>query len=172
VKLTPLLATPPTVTTTFPVVAPAGTGTTMLVPLQLVGVPVVPLNFTVLVPCVDPKFVPVIVTLVPTDPVVGFRLVIDGAVVVTVKLTPLLATPPTVTTTFPVVAPAGTGTTMLVPLQLVGVPVVPLNVTVLVPCVDPKFVPVIVTLVPTDPVVGFGLVIDGVLTPVAVSVQF
>jgi hypothetical protein len=69
-----------------------------------------------------------------------------------VKLTPLLATPPTVTTTFPVVAPVGTGTAMLVALQLVGVPAaVPLNVTVLVPCVIPKFVPVIVTGVPTAP---------------------
>ena len=46
----------------------AGTGTTMLVALQLVGVAAVPLNFTVLVPCVAPKFVPVIVTDVPTGP--------------------------------------------------------------------------------------------------------
>jgi hypothetical protein len=52
---------------------------------------------------------------------------------VTVKGRPLLAIPPTVTTTFPVVAPAGTGTSMLVALQLAGVPTVPLNVTVLVP---------------------------------------
>jgi hypothetical protein len=77
-------------------------------------------------------------------------LVITGGAVVTVKPTPLLATPPTVTTTFPVVAPLGTGTVILVSLQLVGVPTVPLNVTVLVPCA-PKFVPVIVTAVPTDP---------------------
>ena len=34
----------------------------MLVALQLVGVAVVPLNFTVLVPCVAPKFAPAIVT--------------------------------------------------------------------------------------------------------------
>jgi hypothetical protein len=74
-----------------------------------------------------------------------------GAAAVTVKFTPLLATPPTVTTTFPVVAPLGAGTVMLVALQAVGVPAVPLNVTVLVPCVAPKFVPVIVTAVPTDP---------------------
>jgi hypothetical protein len=71
--------------------------------------------------------------------------------VVTVKLTPLLATPPTVTTTFPVVAPLGTGTAMLVPLQLVGVPAAPLNVTVLAPCIVPKFAPAIVTAVPTGP---------------------
>ena len=56
-----------------------------------------------------------------------------GAEVFTVKLTPLLATPPTVTTTFPLVAPAGTGTAMLVALQLVGVAATPLNFTVLVP---------------------------------------
>ena len=84
-----------------------------------------------------------------------------GAHAVTVKLTPLLATPPTVTTTFPVVAPLGTGTMMLVALQLVGVPAVPLNVTVLVPCVAPKFVPVIVTDVPTGPDVGLRLVMLG-----------
>src|SRR6266849_5150278 len=161
VKLTPLLATPPTVTTTFPVVAPAGTGATMLVALQLDGVANVPLNVTVLVPWVVPKFVPVIVTDVPTVPDVGFRFVMLGADDVTVKLDPLLATPPTVTTTFPVVAPLGTGATMLVPLQLVGVANVPLNVTVLVPWVVPKFVPVIVTDVPTAPDVGFRFVMLG-----------
>src|SRR5215471_14534638 len=142
VKLTPLLAVPPTVTTTLPVVAPLGTGATILVLLQLVGVAAVPLNVIVLLPCVEPKVVPVIVTAVPAPPEVGDRLVMLG---VTVKLTPLLAVPPTVTTTFPVVAPVGTGTTMLVLLQLVGVAAVPLNETVLVPCVEPKFVPVIVT---------------------------
>src|SRR5207253_7643660 len=118
----------------------------------------IPLNFTVLVPCVAPKFAPVIVTDVPTNPDVGFRLVMLGAGTVTVKLTPLLATPPTVTTTFPVVAPVGTGTTMLVALQLVGVAAVPLNFTVLVPCVAPKFAPVIVTDVPRTPDVGLRLV--------------
>src|SRR5271157_2561656 len=80
-----------------------------------------------------------------------------GAGAVTVKFTPLLATPPTVTMTLPVVAPLGTGTVILVPLQLVGVPEVPLNVTVLVPCVAPKFVPVIVTEVPTVPDVGLSV---------------
>jgi hypothetical protein len=40
---------------------------------------------------------------------------------VTLNDTPSLATPPTVTTTSPEVAPAGTGTTMLVADQLVGV---------------------------------------------------
>jgi hypothetical protein len=156
----PLLARPPTVTTTLPVVAPLGTAATMLVADQLVVAAVVPLNFTVLVPCVAPKFVPVIVTDVPTGPLVGERFVIVGGTV-TVNDEPLLARPATVTTTLPVVAPLGTGTAMLVADQLVGVAVVPLNVTVLVPWVAPKFVPVIVTDVPTGPLVGERFVIVG-----------
>jgi hypothetical protein len=60
------------------------------------------------------------------------RLVIVG-VANTVKDEPLVFTPAAFTTTFPVVAPVGTGATMLVALQLVGVAVVPLNVTVLEP---------------------------------------
>ena len=91
-KLTPLLAFPPTVTTTLPVVAPAGTGATMLVALQLVGVATVPLNVTVLVPCVAPKFVPVTVTEVPTAPELGLRLAILGEVDVLVDV-PALAHP-------------------------------------------------------------------------------
>ncbi len=77
-KLLELLGSPPTVTTTLPVIAPVGTGTTMLVAFQVVGVPAIPLNVTVLVPRVAPKFVPVIVTGVPTAPEVGDRLVIVG----------------------------------------------------------------------------------------------
>jgi hypothetical protein len=81
---------------------------------------------------------------------------------VTVKLTPLLATPPTVTTTFPVVAPSGTGATMLVALQVVGVAAVRLNVTV--PAV-PKLVPVMVTTVSTGPEGGLRFVIFGLGLP-------
>src|SRR5438445_539754 len=149
VKFTPLLATPPTVTTTLPVVAPLGTDATMLVALQLVVLAVVPLKVTV---PVVPKFVPVMVTAVPTGPEVGFRLVMAGAEEVTVKVTPLLAIPPTVTTTFPVVAPLGTDATMLVALQLVVLAVVPSKVTV--PLV-PKLAPLLLTAVPTGPEVGF-----------------
>jgi hypothetical protein len=131
-KFTPLLATPPTVTTTFPVVAPLGTTIAMLVALHVVGVAAVPLKVTVLDPWLAPKFVPVIVSALPTAPDVGFRLVMLGPEA-TVNATPLLATPPTVTTTFPVVAALGTGTTMLVALQPLGVAAVPLKETVLDP---------------------------------------
>src|SRR5947207_11607388 len=105
VKFTPLLATPPTVTTTLPVVAPPGTDATMLVALQLVVLAVVPLKVTV---PVVPKLVLVVFMAVPPVLVGGFRLVMAGAEEVTVKFTPLLAIPPTVTTTLPVVAPPGT----------------------------------------------------------------
>ena len=80
----------------------------------------------------EPKFVPVIVTDVPTAPEVGDRLVMLG-VGRTVKLTPLLSTPLACTTTLPVMAPVGTGATIDVALQLVGVAAVPLKVTVLLP---------------------------------------
>ena len=91
VKLTPLLALPPTVTTTFPVVAPDGTVATIEVRPQLdIVVAGVPLNFSVLEPCVEPKFSPVIVTDAPTAPEVGERLLMLGN---TVNVTPLLSTP-------------------------------------------------------------------------------
>jgi len=104
----------------------------------------------------------VIVTAVPTAPEVTDKLVILG-VATTVKLTPLLFTPLALTTTLPVVAPVGTVATIEVALQLeIVVAVVVLNLTVLVPWVAPKFVPVIVTEAPTAPVVGDKLVMLGV----------
>jgi hypothetical protein len=51
----------------------------------------------------------------------------------TVKLSELLATPATVVTTDPEVAPAGTSTVMPVLVQLVGAAFVPLKVIVLLP---------------------------------------
>ena len=54
---------------------------------------------------------------------------------------------------------------MLVALQLLGEAVVPANVTVLLPCVEPKKVPVIVTEVPTSPMFGDKAVIVGGFTP-------
>ena len=68
-----------------------------------------PIKVTVLEPWLPPKLVPAMVTEIPLDPEVGLRLVMLG-VRITVKATPLLGTPPTVTTAGPVVAPAGTGT--------------------------------------------------------------
>ncbi|MFZ0879236.1 MAG: hypothetical protein WA002_07050 [Candidatus Acidiferrales bacterium] len=52
---------------------------------------------------------------------------------VTVKAKALLATPPTVTLTLPVVAPVGTEAMMVVAVQIDAAAGVPLNVIVLVP---------------------------------------
>jgi hypothetical protein len=109
-KLNPPLAVPLTVTTTLPLVAPEGTVATIDVGLQPVAVAATPLNFTVLVPCVASKFVPVIVTDAPSGAELGDKLVMLGPVPGTVKLTELLTVPLAVTTTLPLVAPVGAGT--------------------------------------------------------------
>ena len=63
------------------------------------------LNPTAVVPV---KFVPLMVTLVPTAPLAGVKLVIVGGLI-TVKVPALVAVPPGVVTLIvPVVAPAGT----------------------------------------------------------------
>jgi hypothetical protein len=121
------------------------------VPIQLViVVVVVPLNVTVPVPCVEPKAVPAIFIDAPTAPEAGDRLVMFGAATTENDLPPL-ACPLTVTTTSPVVSPVGTVATIELAPQLVIVAVIPWNVAVLVPWVEPKFVPVIVTEAPTAP---------------------
>ena len=164
VNATPLLAVPSTVTTTLPLVAPLGTGTTMLVVLQLMGVPARPLKVTLLEPWLAPKFAPLIVTEVPRGPDVGLMPEMLGAGT-TVKVIPLLWIPATVTTTGPVVAPAGTEVMMLVALQFDTVAEAPLNVTVLVLCVEPKLVPVIVSETPAAPLVWLRLVMVGADPP-------
>jgi hypothetical protein len=91
VKSNPLLFWLLTETTTFPVEAPAGTGTVILPAAHAVGVANEPLNVTVLVLCDAPKLLPVIVTEVPSIPEVGERLETLGPGLVTVNGTPLLA---------------------------------------------------------------------------------
>jgi hypothetical protein len=149
VNAEPALGAPLTVTTTTPAPeASDGTFATMEVSLQLVmeaGV-IVPGKLTALVPCDEPKLVPVMVTDALTAAVAGESLEIVG---VMVNSRPLVVTPTAVIATLPVVAPAGTVTTMDVALQLVTVEAVPLNDTV--PCIVPKFWPVIVTGEPGSP---------------------
>ena len=105
---TPLLAIPLTVTTTFPLLAVAGTVKTILVALQVDTVAVTPFRVTVLWPCRDPKLTPEIVTDVLAPPDVGDTELIHGAVELTVKQMPLLACPFTKTMTGPVTIPLGT----------------------------------------------------------------
>jgi hypothetical protein len=171
VKVFPLLALPATVTTTLPVVAPAGTFTMRMVAVALVTVAPVPLKFTRFDAGVVEKFVPVILTGAPMAPDVGERLAIVGN---TVKLNPLVFTPLANTTTFPVVAPVGTVTPMLVAVQLFTVAAFPLKLTVPDPWGDPKYIPLIVTVDPTAPEAGNKPVMLGVgrtmkLTPLLLT---
>ena len=167
------LGIPATVTTTLPLVARDGTSARILPSVQLaIAVAPVPLKLTVLVPWDDPNPEPIMVTELPIAPELGLRLVICGPV--TVKGMELLAAPPTVTITGPLpsAVPAATSATMLVSLQVeMLVAFVPLKVTLLEPCVAPKFEPEIVTAVPPVPEVGLRVLIFGVaavkITPLA-----
>jgi len=100
---------------------------------------------------VGSKFVPVIVTVVPTCPEAGEKEVMAGGSTI-VKLVALaLVLPPTVTVTVPVVAPVGTEVVRVVEVLAVTVAVMPLNLTELLEGVMSKPVPVIVMIVPTEP---------------------
>src|SRR5207245_1179370 len=88
-----------------PVLAPAGTVAWIAVSEVTVKVALTPLKATAVAPV---KFVPLIVTLVPTGPLVGVKLAIVGGLT-TVNELALVAVPPgVVTLSGPVVAPAGT----------------------------------------------------------------
>ncbi|GAC1639289.1 MAG: hypothetical protein NVS9B14_20370 [Candidatus Acidiferrum sp.] len=154
-----LVAVPPGVVTEIgPVVAPLGTDVEIWLASVTVNVAAVPLNFTLVAPV---KFVPVRVTLVPTGPLVGETAVIVGTAAVTVKLPIEVVEPCGVTIViFPVTALAGTVTVTLVTLTTENVVAgTPPTETEVAPF---KLVPVIVTEVPTVPLVGEKLVIVGV----------
>jgi hypothetical protein len=107
VKLVALVAMPPGVVTAIgPVVAPVGTVAVICVSESTLKVMAfVPLKETALAIV---KFIPVIVTVPPTGPAIGLKLVILG-VGATVKLVELRPVPPGVVTLIgPVVALVGT----------------------------------------------------------------
>jgi len=164
VKPLALLAAPAGVVTEItPVVAPVGTvAVTCVAESTIKMFALAPLKVTDVAPV---RFVPVITTPVPTDPLVGEKLAIVGAGTVTVKLVALLAVPPGVVSEItPVVAPAGTvAVTCVAEFTAKVTALVPLNLTDVAPV---RFVPVITTLVPTEPLVGEKLDIPGVTTKV------
>ena len=151
-----LVAVPPgVVTLSGPVVAPAGTVAWIAVAEVTVKLAPAVLKVTAVAPV---KLVPLMVTLVPTGPLVGSKLVIVGGLT-TVKALLLVAVPPgVVTLSGPVVAPAGTVAWIAVAEVTVKLALTVLKVTAVAPV---KFVPLIVTLVPTGPLVGVKLVIVG-----------
>jgi hypothetical protein len=153
-----LLATPFTFTTILPLTALTGTVIPMLVALQLVGETGIPPSVTVLNCWDGPKFDPAMVTAEPEEAEFGETEITLGAGA-TVNRTLLLGPPFANTIKFPVVAPAGTETVMLVGLHSVGVEVFPVNVVV--PPTElseaPKLVPFIVTVPPIAAIPGMTL---------------
>jgi hypothetical protein len=129
-----------TVTSTAPL-SPTGTVVVIDVAVLFVLVAVVEPNFTVALS----MLVPVIVTVVPTPPLVGFIDVMKGS---TLKSGPSSLPAGFVTLIFPVVAPDGTVVVIFVAELMVNDAVVPLNLTAVAPV---KPVPVISTEVPTAP---------------------
>ena len=108
------------------------------------------------------KFVPVMVTAVPTGPLVGVNdVIVGGPVTVPVTVKALLLTPvpaAVVTLIGPVLAPLGTVALICVSESTVKVAATLLKVTSVVPV---EWLPVMVTLVPTGPLLGVNEVIIG-----------
>src|SRR5438046_5154850 len=131
VKLAALLAVPPGVVTLIgPLVAPAGTVAVIAVAELTVKLALVPLNSTAEAPV---KLVPLMVTLVPTGPLPGVKLVIVGGLM-TVKLAALLAVPSGVVTLIvPLVVPACAVAVVAVAEPAVELGVVALKGTSLAP---------------------------------------
>ena len=162
VKFAALVAVPPgVVTVILPVVAPDGTVAVILVEEFTAKDAETLWNLTEVVVKPDPvKFVPLIVTDVPTGPEVGENeLMVGLGGVVTSKLLELIAVPPgVVTRILPSVAPDGTVAVILVEEFTVNEAETLLNVTLLTLT---KLVPLIVTEVPTGPELGENEVIVG-----------
>ncbi len=155
-ELVPVI--PLTITDIGPEVAPKGTEVVMLVVVDAVTTAVVPLKSTVFNDGVLLKLLPVIVTLTPNPPVLGLNPVIEG-VPKTVKLVELkTVTPLKETEIGPEPAPEGTLVVILVVVYEPTTAFVPLNATV---GSDIKFVPVMITVVPTPAEVGLKLDIVG-----------
>jgi len=132
------------------VVAPVGTVAVIWVEEFTVKVAEALLNLTSVVPV---KFVPVIVTTVPTGPLVGEKEVMVGDPgAVTVNHSELVAVPFGVVTEMgPLMAPEGTVAVIRVEESTVKVAEVFLNFTSVAPV---KLVPTMVTAVPTGPLIG------------------
>jgi hypothetical protein len=156
VKLVALVAVPPAVVTLHvPLLAPAGTVVVIDVAETTVYEAATPPSATALAPV---RFVPVNVTLAPTDPLAGLKLETVGAAggVVTVKLAELVAVPPPVVTLHvPELAPAGTVVVIDVAETTVYEAATPPSATAVAPV---NRVPVSVTLAPVAPLVGEKLV--------------
>jgi hypothetical protein len=149
VKFAALVAVPAAVVTLIgPVVAVTGTVVAMVVDVLVPMTAATPLNLTEVAPA---RFVPVIVTGVPASPEVGVNEVIVGRSAGSVNVPPVPVPAAVVTVTGPVVARSGTAVVICTDVFVRMEAATPLNLTKVAP---PRFVPLIVTGVPTGPEVG------------------
>ena len=140
-----------------PVVAVGGTVAVICVSEFTVKLATTVLKVT-LVLAVKP--LPVMVTVVPTGPLVGVKEVTTGTTVTT-KLDELVPVPEEVVTWIaPVVAPVGTVAVICASVFTVKLAAVPAKFTAVAPV---KPLPVMVTVVPTGPFIGVKEVIEGVI---------
>jgi hypothetical protein len=107
------------------------------------------------------KLVPVMMTEVPIGPLIGVKFVMVGKGPTTEKTALVAMLHPTVTVMVPVVAPEGTVVVIVVDVAAETAAVTPLNLTVLFRGVVLKLVPVMVTVVPIEPLEGLMLVMVG-----------
>ena len=135
---------------------PGGTSAERLVEVEAVTCARVVLKATTLCRTALSKLLPVIVTDVPGDPMLGVNPLMDGTLdAATVNGEPLVAEPfGLVMVIGPVEAPVGTVATIVVGVAEVIVAVTPLNRTVFWPAVGLKPIPWMLTDVPTGPVLG------------------
>lgn len=160
VKLVEEVTVPPGVVTRMaPVVAPAGTLTCISVAAGFTKNPVAETLLNDTAEAFE-KLVPEISTVVPTDPEEGVKLVMVGAAADTVKLVADVAVPPAVVTRMaPVEEPAATVAVICVALFTTNdAAATLLNDT---PVALVKLVPVMVTEVPTGPLLGVKLAMVG-----------
>jgi hypothetical protein len=156
VKFVVLVAVPSGVVTPMsPVVALGGTVAISWVAEVTLNVALTPLNVMAIAPV---KFAPVIVTSVPTGPLVGVKVEMVGAAR-TVNAAALVAVPPGVVTFMvPLVAPAGTVAVIWVAEITVNAAAMSLSVTAVAPV---KSVPPTVITVPIDPLAGANVAMVG-----------
>jgi hypothetical protein len=120
------------------------------------------LNFTEVAPVNPP---PMIVTVSPTNPAMGVKFPMPFFTANAVVELPVAAT--LVTEMLPVVAPAGTTAVIIVADTTLKIAAgVPLNCTAVLAA---KFDPVIVTVAPTDPLVGVKVDTTGPLITVKLA---
>src|SRR5437773_6835052 len=136
-----LVAVPPgVVTARGPVVAAAGSVPWIAVAEVTVKLALTPLKVTAVAPV---KFVPLIVTLAPEEPLVGVKLVIVGGLSTVNALALVVVPSELITPIGPVLAAAGTVAWIAVAEMTVKLALTPLKVTPVAPV---KFVPLMVTL--------------------------